>query len=143
MECPRTFRPTSSCFQGSFAPWAISICQRTRSTPVHHSVTGCSTWSRVFISRKKNSRVCPSTRNSLVAALDAAFALAQPDAALVLVGEDLDLDVPRPRDRLLQVDAGIAERGKRLAARGRQRRIELALRVHEPHALAAASCRRL
>ena len=33
-------------------PSATRICSRTRSTPVIASVTGCSTCSRVFISRK-------------------------------------------------------------------------------------------
>ena len=36
-------------------PAAMRICHCTRSTPVTSSVTGCSTWMRVFISRKKNS----------------------------------------------------------------------------------------
>ena len=35
-------------------PSATAICCATRSTPNTHSVTGCSTCSRVFISRKKN-----------------------------------------------------------------------------------------
>ena len=34
------------------SPAAISTCSRTRSRPVTSSVTGCSTWRRVFISRK-------------------------------------------------------------------------------------------
>ena len=38
--------------QGSRSPDAISNCARTRSAPVTASVTGCSTWRRVFISRK-------------------------------------------------------------------------------------------
>ena len=33
-------------------PAAIWSCMRTRSTPMTISVTGCSTWMRVFISMK-------------------------------------------------------------------------------------------
>jgi hypothetical protein len=43
---------TWSCVNGSGLPAAISIWRRTRSTPVTSSVTGCSTWMRVFISMK-------------------------------------------------------------------------------------------
>ena len=39
----------------SGSPAAIRICSRTRSRPVTSSVTVCSTWMRVFISRKKYS----------------------------------------------------------------------------------------
>ena len=35
-------------------PSATATCSSTRSTPGTSSVTGCSTWRRVFISRKKN-----------------------------------------------------------------------------------------
>ena len=35
-----------------FSPAATMICVRTMSTPVIHSVTGCSTCTRVFISMK-------------------------------------------------------------------------------------------
>ncbi len=38
--------------KGSFSPEAISSCVLTRSMPVIISVTGCSTWMRVFISMK-------------------------------------------------------------------------------------------
>ena len=47
-------------------PAATSTCSRTRSQPVTASVTVCSTWMRVFISRKKNSS--PATRYSSVPA---------------------------------------------------------------------------
>jgi hypothetical protein len=40
------------CVKGSFSPAATRIISSTRSRPVMHSVTGCSTCSRVFISRK-------------------------------------------------------------------------------------------
>jgi hypothetical protein len=36
-------------------PAATRICSCTMSMPVVISVTGCSTWIRVFISMKKNS----------------------------------------------------------------------------------------
>ena len=40
---------------GSRSPAATRSCHSTRSRPETSSVTGCSTWSRVFISMKKNS----------------------------------------------------------------------------------------
>ena len=40
------------CGNGSFSPAAMRSCHCTRSIPVTSSVTGCSTWMRVFISRK-------------------------------------------------------------------------------------------
>jgi hypothetical protein len=36
----------------SFSPAAMRICACTMSMPVISSVTGCSTWTRVFISMK-------------------------------------------------------------------------------------------
>ena len=47
----------------------------------------------------------------LVAALDAALALAQRDHPAVVVGEDLELDVPGVLEEFLDVDAAVAERG--------------------------------
>ena len=44
------------------------ICSFTRSRPVTSSVTGCSTWSLVFTSKKKNSFVLSSNKNSTVPA---------------------------------------------------------------------------
>ena len=38
--------------QGNVSPAASRICARTRSTPHTCSVTGCSTWSLVLVSRK-------------------------------------------------------------------------------------------
>ena len=52
---------------GSGSPAATRSCHSTRSSPVTISVTGCSTWSRVFISMKKNSPE-RSTMNSMVPA---------------------------------------------------------------------------
>ena len=39
----------------SLPPAATCSCSRTRSVPVVISVIGCSTWSRVFTSRKANT----------------------------------------------------------------------------------------
>ena len=52
-------------------PSAIASCARTRSTPVTASVTGCSTCSRAFISRKRNVP-SGSSRNSTVPGADVA-----------------------------------------------------------------------
>ena len=41
---------TSRCRRVSFSPAATRICACTRSMPLMASVTGCSTWRRVFIS---------------------------------------------------------------------------------------------
>ena len=43
---------TSAWANPSGSPRATRSCAATRSMPVTHSVTGCSTWRRVFISRK-------------------------------------------------------------------------------------------
>ena len=41
-----------ACLNESRSPAAMRICSLTMSTPVTISVTGCSTWSRVFASMK-------------------------------------------------------------------------------------------
>ena len=53
----------------------------------------------------------------LVPPLDGALALEEVDDVAVVVGEDLDLDVPRPRERLLEVDALVAEGAPGLGSR--------------------------
>ena len=53
-RAPRSFGGRMSA---SLSPAAERICACTRSTPVTSSVTPCSTWSRVFISRKLNDAV--------------------------------------------------------------------------------------
>ena len=53
-------RRMSSCFNRNGWPSAMRSISFTRSMPVIISVTGCSTWMRVFISMKKNSRVSSS-----------------------------------------------------------------------------------
>ena len=75
----------------------------------------------------------------LVAALHRAVALAQVHHVAVIVGEHLELDVPRLLEELLHVDLGIAEGGERLRlghADGIQQR---GVGVHHAHAAAAAA----
>ena len=60
-----------ACSKPSGSPAAIRSWSATRSRPVTSSVTGCSTWRRVFISRNAGSPRS-STRNSQVPALDVA-----------------------------------------------------------------------
>ena len=57
----------------------------------------------------------------LVAALDRALALAEMDDGAVVIAEDLELDVARVLDVLLDVDVADAEGRFRLALRGLQR----------------------
>ncbi len=61
----------------------------------------------------------------------------------VPVGENLDFDVTRPLEILLDQHAAVAEGGLRLAHRTGQRRGELRRADDDPHAAAAAACRRL
>jgi hypothetical protein len=61
----------------------------------------------------------------------------------VLIGEYLDLDMARPRNRLLEIDRRVAERAGRLAARQIERREKLRVIGAETHSLAAAAVRRL
>ena len=61
----------------------------------------------------------------LVAALHRAIALAEVDHVAELVAEDLELDVARPREVLLDVDVAVAERGERLGARELERPREI------------------
>ncbi len=64
MACPRV--RTWSWVSGSASPAAIRSCSSTRSSPVTSSVTGCSTCSRVFISRKKKVSPSAGTISSMV-----------------------------------------------------------------------------
>ena len=79
----------------------------------------------------------------LVAALDRAFALAEIDDVAVLVAEHLDFDVARIDDEFLDEHAVVAERGLRLRLRAREALRDLALRLGDAHALAAAAGRGL
>ena len=64
-------------------------------------------------------------------------------AVAVPVGEDLDLDVPRPLEILLEQHAVVAEGRRGLALAGRERGGELGGRGDDAHPLAAAARRRL
>ena len=70
----------------------------------------------------------------LVAALDRALALAAGEHAAVRVAEHLDLDVPRRRDRLLDVERAVGEGGHRLVRRARVRARAPPRVGHGPHA---------
>ena len=74
----------------------------------------------------------------LVAALQRALALAEVDEVAVAVAEDLHLDVARPLDELLDVDAVVGE--ERLALRRRAGEQRSAARRRR--APAASPCRR-
>jgi hypothetical protein len=54
-----------------------------------------------------------------VVALHRALALAQVDQVALTVAEELELDVPRPRDVFLEVDGVVAERRTGLRLRRR------------------------
>src|SRR5579871_2192454 len=75
--------------------------------------------------------------------LDRALALAQVDDRPVMVAEDLELDVPRRLDVLLDVDVGHAEGRLGFALRRLHRVRQLARRADDAHAAPAAAGRRL
>src|SRR3954453_16786970 len=79
----------------------------------------------------------------LVAALDRAFALVQIDDVAVLIAEQLDLDVPRLLDELLDEHAVVAEAGEAFALYALEALAHVLLVPREAHALAAAAGRRL
>jgi hypothetical protein len=60
-------RAICSWVKASFSPAATRIICSTRSSPVIASVTGCSTWRRVFISRKKKLLSLPTTNSTVPA----------------------------------------------------------------------------
>ena len=78
----------------------------------------------------------------LVAALDRALALAQVDDVAVAVAEDLELDVARLDQVLLEVDRAVAEGLRRLVARGGELAVDLlgasTMRMPRPPPPAAA-----
>ena len=78
-----------------------------------------------------------------MAALDRALALAEREDGSVPVGEELDLDVARPLDEALAVDAVVAERGLRLAPGRLDRVLELGRIADDPHPAATSSGSRL
>ena len=79
----------------------------------------------------------------LVAALDRAVALEEIEAVAMAVGEDLDLDMARPRQVLLDQHVIVGEGGLGLALGAGQRVGEFVGALDHPHALAAAAGRGL
>src|SRR5918911_1316370 len=133
IACPRRgARPVDS----SGSPAAIASCARAMSIP------GASPLGRRL---HRLARLGVEGRRGrlldqlLMAPLDRALALAEGEDAAVHVAEHLDLDVPRGRDRLLQVERPVAEGRLRLGGRAVEGRLELVRRAHEPHALPASA----
>ena len=79
----------------------------------------------------------------LVAALDRALALPEIDAVAVAVGDQLDLDVARLFDILLDEHAIVGERGLGLVGRRAEAFMRFGIVVGDAHALAAAAGRGL
>ena len=77
----------------------------------------------------------------LVAALDGALTLAQGDHVAVLVGQDLELDVPGTLDEFLHVQVAVAEGVRRLGLRRLIELGQLLLGANDAHA-ASATARR-
>ena len=61
----------------------------------------------------------------------------------VRIPENLELDVARARDEALEIHRVVAKCGQRLAPRGVQQRLEIAVALGHPHALSAPAGRRL
>ena len=78
-----------------------------------------------------------------MAALERALALAEGQHVPVQVAEHLDLDVPRRRQHLLDVEGRVAERRARLRRGGAEGVLELVGGLDQPHPLAAAAGGRL
>jgi len=78
-----------------------------------------------------------------MAALDRAFPFEQMNGPAVVVGQDLELDVARLLDALLEIDRVIAEGRSRLAPASFEGRLETVVVRDDPHALAAAAGRGL
>jgi hypothetical protein len=78
-----------------------------------------------------------------VSALHRAVALAQVDDMAVHVAQDLELDVPRAREVLLDVHVAVAEGAQRLGARELERPREVVHVLGDAHALATAAGGRL
>src|SRR6201988_2773945 len=74
-----------------------------------------------------------------MAPLDAALTLAQRHAPAAMIGEYLNLDVPRALEVFLDVDAAVAKRFLRFTLRGVECVLDLRIARPEPHALAAAA----
>jgi hypothetical protein len=74
----------------------------------------------------------------LMAPLQRAVAFEEVDRVAVMVREDLHLDVPGPRQELLDQHALVPEGGPGLPARAGQRRLEVPLRIDATHAAPTA-----
>src|SRR5690606_11789394 len=79
--------------------------------------------------------------NLLVAALEGAVTLPEVDGIAPTVAEDLDLDVPRMCEILLDIDAVVAERGLCLRACRSEGDLEILLRTGGLHAAPAPARR--
>src|SRR5207247_2874588 len=79
----------------------------------------------------------------LMAPLDAALPLAERGDTAAVIGQNLDLDVPRPLEVLLDVEGAVAERLLRLPPCGLERTLDLCIIGDQPHPLATASGGRL
>ena len=79
----------------------------------------------------------------LVAPLQAAFALTEVNDVAVLVGENLDLDVPGPQDESLEEQGVVAERRRGLTAGTAKSLGQIGRILDQTHSLATAACRRL
>ena len=75
-------------------------------------------------------------------ALDGAFALAEHFHVAVMVADDLELDVARRFDELLDVDVGAGERRAGFALRLREIGCKFRGVAHDPHAASATAGRR-
>src|SRR5690606_6782500 len=75
----------------------------------------------------------------LMAPLNRALTLAEVDDVAVMVAENLDLDVTRILDVLLDVDVAVAERGLGVALRRLERLGEIRSRADDAHAAPAAA----
>ena len=79
----------------------------------------------------------------LMTPLHRTFALAQIHAVPIIVRHQLDLNVPRPLDQLLQIDLTRSKAPLRLTTRRRKRRSKLLRLRHRAHAFSAATGSRL
>ena len=77
----------------------------------------------------------------LMAALDRTLALSQVDDVAMGIAEDLELDVARLLEVLLEIDRAVSESGERLVGGGRELAFDLLRRAHDPHPASAAALR--
>jgi hypothetical protein len=99
---------------------------------------------RVFISRKKKREPCQRLfPQLLMAALQRTVAFADVQHRTVLIGEDLQFDVLRILEIAFGVNRRVLEIRLGFAARGFERRLQLAVVVRDLQAFAAAAAGRL